>query len=472
MTKLEKNLHHLFKNVIMMSGTPDWVQQDITFKNQENECKCSPKLAMENGWICKPVLNLVNCSDEDWPAAVKAVFLREMEIYNESGKLFRPTILVNCGSIDEVARLRNKPWFKDNAGKLFHLISIHSHKLVTDDKTNIKQDLKAEIDGKQVEAEEAYNAIMDIDKCLDDLPVIVFQVAMIGEGINVKSFNAVITASNCDKTAMQQIGRAIRNFSVRKTHDVQVEKEIEELQKVKEVETEKVFLFLKRKKVVEKMKPVKVKKTSIVQQTETFTKVENGHANVYVINDNLKTLTKLVEGLGAYDLTHDCFSWGQKIDISTGSLPEERERADYSKMTADKWNDISIKLPEIKKVMDLARKHMQTSCFNSFFSGREDNDNNGTPDNIEFNELIKRKELEGWTCVWTGCKEKDKKHVDPIDIMQKFRERIMKCLDGKFFNELWMKHREAAFLYVVQDEETAKFLDTHLSQKTLDTFTM
>ena len=39
---------------------------------------------------------------------------------------------------------------------------------------------------------------------------------MIGEGINVKSFNSVITASNCDKTAMQQIGRAVRNFSIQK----------------------------------------------------------------------------------------------------------------------------------------------------------------------------------------------------------------------------------------------------------------
>lgn len=75
------NLASLFKNVITMSGTPDWVQQEMTAKNKENECKCSPKLAMENGWICKPSLNLVNCTESSWPAAVKAVLERELEIW-------------------------------------------------------------------------------------------------------------------------------------------------------------------------------------------------------------------------------------------------------------------------------------------------------------------------------------------------------------------------------------------------------
>ena len=216
MKKQDKNIANLFKNVITMSGTPDWVQREMTAKNRKNECKCSPKLAMENGWICKPVLNLVNCSDADWPSAIKAVFCREMKAYESNGKLFKPTILVNCKSIDDIANLREVPWFKDNVGKLFHLISIHSKKTVHDSSGSVK-DLCAEIDGKAVEAEEAYSAISDIDKQEDSLPVIVFQVQMIGEGINVKSFNAVVTASNCDKTAMQQIGRVLRNFYIKKT---------------------------------------------------------------------------------------------------------------------------------------------------------------------------------------------------------------------------------------------------------------
>ena len=280
MRKQDKNIAHLFKNVITMSGTPDWVQREMTSKNKKNECKCSPKLAMKNGWICKPVLNLVNCSDADWPAAVKAVFCRELKTYENNGKLFKPTILVNCKSIDDVANLREVPWFKDNAGKLFHLISIHSKKTVHDNAGLVK-DLCAEIDGKSVEAEEAYNVIASIDKQNDALPTIVFQVQMIGEGINVKSFNAVVTASNCDKTAMQQIGRVLRNFYVKKTV---VEKHEEKLDGF-------FNKLLKRTRVVE------------TQIEKTFSKVKDGTANVYVINDNLQTLTNLIVGLSNYDLT-------------------------------------------------------------------------------------------------------------------------------------------------------------------------
>jgi len=445
MKKSEKNLAHLFKNVIMMSGTPDWVQQKMTVKNPKNICKCSPKLAMDNGWICRPSLNLVNCSDEDWPAAVKAVYNREMEVYEKSGKIFRPTILVNCGSIDQVANLREKKWFKENAGKKFHLISIHSMKTVTDDKTNIKKDLSAEIDGKKVDAQAAYDAIMDIDKLEDSLPVLVFQVAMIGEGINVKSFNAVITASNCDKTAMQQIGRAVRNFSI--------EKEVVE-KTVKPLDTFWGKLFKKTVEVEELKK-------------KTFTKVNDGHANVYVINDNLKTLMNLVHGLNNFDLTSDCFSWGKKIDISTGSAVRILDEEDAAHEQKDKWNDMDEKDPEIVEVFTAVKKKILTSCFDTFFSGLEDNDGNGIPDDQEFREVVKKKDAEGWCEVWMN-----RKNADPVDLLDKFRERICKLLDNEEFMQLWKKSREAALEYAVQDPEMAEFLDTHLSEKTFANFMM
>ena len=450
MKKSEKNLAHLFKNVIMMSGTPDWVQLRMTVKNPQNVCKCSPKLAMENGWICKPTLSLVNCTDADWPAAVKAVYNREMKVYEETGKIFRPTILVNCGSIDQVANLREKKWFKDNAGKKFHLISIHSMKTVTDDKTNIKKDLSAEIDGKKVEAEEAYNAIMDIDKgeagrFKDSLPILVFQVQMIGEGINVKSFNAVITASNCDKTAMQQIGRAVRNFAV--------EREVVE----KTVRPSTTFWGKLFKKTVE-VEELKKK---------TFTKVNDGHANVYVINDNLKTLMNLVHGLNNFDLTSDCFSWGKKIDISTGSAVRILDEEDAAHEQKDKWNDISDKDPEIVEVFKEVKKKVLTSCFDMFFDGLEDNDGNGIPDNVEFEKIVKEKDAEGWCQVWMN-----RSNVSAVDLMEKFRERVCKLLDDEVFVELWKKSREAALEYAVQDRDMAKFLDTHLNEKTFANFMM
>ncbi len=443
MRKQDKNIAHLFKNVITMSGTPDWVQREMTAKNRKNECKCSPKLAMENGWICKPVLNLVNCSDADWPAAVKAVFYRELKTYESNGKLFKPTILVNCKSIDDVANLREVPWFKDNVGKLFHLISIHSRKTVHDNSGTVR-DLCAEIDGKAVEAEEAYNAISNIDKQEDNLPVVVFQVQMIGEGINVKSFNAVVTASNCDKTAMQQIGRVLRNFYVKKTV---VEKHEEKLDGF----FNKLF---KKTKVVE------------TQVEKTFSKVDDGTANVYVINDNLRTLTNLIVGLSNYDLTSSCFSWGDKLDINEGSSPGVLDEEDSAKLQKPSWNALDAVSPEIIEVLNTAKKKVLTACFDSFFDELEDNDGNGIPDAEEFKSLIEKKKSEGMVEVWAGKATRD----DPKEMMLRFRDWIMKQLDNDVFKLLWRKDRKSAFLYVVQDAEMAEFLNSHLSEKIIDSF--
>lgn len=439
------NLASLFKNVITMSGTPDWIQQEMTAKNKENECKCPPKLAIENGWICRPSLNLVNCTESSWPAAVKAVFERELEIWEANGKIFRPALLVNCKSIDEVHNLRNVDWFKENAGKLFHLISIHSKKSVHDRSTGSRAELCAEIDGKQVDAEEAYDEIVKIDKHAGDtLPVIVFQVQMIGEGINVKSFNSVITASNCDKTAMQQIGRAVRNFSIQKL--------VEE----KHEQTASSFWkrILGKKDIVEK------------KILKTFTKVNDGHANVYVINDNLKTLESLVVGLSNYDLTSDCFDWGKRIDIDSGSSPEILDEADSAKLQKSSWLPLDGTLPEIIEVMSGARKRILTSCFDRFFDELEDNDGNGIPDAEEFKSLIEKKKAEGMVEVWTGKETRD----DPREMMSRFKDWIMKLLDDDAFRLLWKKDKKTAFLYITQDEEMAEFLNTHLSDKIIDSF--
>lgn len=443
MRKQDKNIAHLFKNVITMSGTPDWVQREMTSKNKKNECKCSPKLAMENGWICKPVLNLVNCSDADWPAAVKAVFYRELKTYENNGKLFKPTILVNCKSIDDVANLREVPWFKDNAGKLFHLISIHSKKTVHDNAGLVK-DLCAEIDGKSVEAEEAYNVIASIDKQNDALPTIVFQVQMIGEGINVKSFNAVVTASNCDKTAMQQIGRVLRNFYVKKTV---VEKHEEKLDGF-------FNKLLKRTRVVE------------TQIEKTFSKVKDGTANVYVINDNLRTLTNLIVGLSNYDLTSSCFSWGDKLDINEGSSPGILDEEDSAKLQKPSWNALDAVSPEIIEVLNTAKKKVLTACFDSFFDELEDNDGNDIPDAEEFKSLIEKKKAEGMVEVWAGKATRD----DPREMMSRFKEWTMKLLDDDAFRLLWKKDKKTAFLYITNDGEMAEFLNTHLSDKIIDSF--
>jgi len=442
MKKQDKNLAHFFKNIIMMSGTPDSVQQEMSKKNRANECKCSPKLAMDNGWICKPSLNLVNCSESAWPNAVKAVFEREMKIWQENGHLFKPTILVNCKSIDAVACLREMPWFKNNAGKLFHLISIHSKKTVHDS-LGFTQDLAAEIDGRSVEADEAYEAVASIDSQEDSLPIIVFQVQMIGEGINVRSFNAVITASNSDKTAMQQIGRVLRDFTVKKT--------------VVEKHEEKLDGFFNRL----------FKKTRVVetQVEKTFTKVKDGTSNVYVINDNLKTLTDLIVNLSNYDLTSSCFSWGDKIDINDGGAPEVLDEADSAKLLTPEWTSLDEKNPQIIEVLNTAKKKIRDIATYSFLFNAEDNDGNGIPDVEELDALLDEERASGYVEAWTG--RKNAKAETAID---KFNRIMSKMMLDPTFKSLWAKSRKAAIGLIVQNPKMVEFFDTHMNEKMLDSF--
>lgn len=443
MKKSEKNLASLFKNVLLMSGTPDWVQQEATKANRENECKCSPKTAMENGWICKPILNLISCTDSMWPQAVKAVYDRELRRWEESGKIFRPTILVNCSSIDDIVNLRRRPWFAENAGKLFHLISIHSNKRVRDKESNKFEDLEAEIDGQTVEAEEAYNVISKIDDQEDDLPVIVFQVKMIGEGINVRSFNAVVTASNCEQTAMQQIGRAVRNFFITRT----VEEE-------REVPASGFFSRLLKKTAKEK-----------VQVEKTFSKVKDGQANVYVINDNLKTLRDLIVGLNSLELTDDCFTWGKRLDFCTGSSPESVDEIEAI-LGEDRWEEMSTDNPDISEVMTNVNSIVLVEKLESFLSGEEDNDGDGIPDSEEFKTLISVKHKSGLTEVWTGKKTLPSSH----DLLMTFKDLIVKFLRDDVNRLAWKTCRLDCLAMLLQDRPMAKFLDDHLKEEVFKHF--
>src|SRR5574344_2177687 len=90
-----------FKNIIFMSGTPAAFQRELSKTWSKNVCSCSPKDAMENDWICKPTLNLVKGNtDTDWSRAIVAVLNREKAICKK--EVFKPRLMVNCGSIDAI----------------------------------------------------------------------------------------------------------------------------------------------------------------------------------------------------------------------------------------------------------------------------------------------------------------------------------------------------------------------------------
>ena len=66
--------------------------------------------------------------------------------------------------------------------------------------------------------------------------------------------------------------------------------------------------------------------------------------------------------------------------------------------------------------------------------------------------------------LWAGKASKD----DPKEMMMRFKDWIMKLLDDDVFKTLWHKDRKSAFLYVVQDAEMAEFLNSHLSDKAIE----
>lgn len=296
-------------NVMLMSGTPSAFQIELTSQYNTNECACAPKTAMDNGWICRPTLNLVNGHFDIWPAAIVAALNREVKLC--AGEKFSPRIMVNCSSIDDIKHLLELDYFKDNMGKKFHLITLHSDKDYSED--NIAKTVKPTIDGVMVSAEEAYSKIEAIDDnkaFKDKLPILVAQVQMLGEGINVKSFNAIITASNSHKTAMQQIGRCVRNYF-----------------------------------------------------WDGAEKVKDGHANVYIINENIASVHGLLSNLQQFHLTHDCFTWGHKIDINNGSSNESIEE-ELEELNKSVWKKIDEENdPEIIILMgQVNKRYEKTIC--------------------------------------------------------------------------------------------------------------
>lgn len=140
-----------------------------------------------------------------------SVINREIEICRNV--VFKPTILVNFPGIDDIAQFVKIPKIQNRIGVDFHLVTIYSIKSYKDN--NALSEVKCVIDNREVKSSEAYETIESIDNDFfqDRLPIIVCQVDMIGEGINVKSFNAVITSSNSDKKVMQQVGRGMRDYT-------------------------------------------------------------------------------------------------------------------------------------------------------------------------------------------------------------------------------------------------------------------
>lgn len=287
------SLIHWFKNIMLLSGTPAAYQKDLTKAFPKNVCSCPLNLAIHESWVCSPVLNLVkhdlDSAEKIYSNAVIQVVKHEQKLNPANGV----RLLVNFNSIDEIAYFTRDNYIKENKGKLFHIYTIHSGKTFND-KQYASSSLfglteRPMIDDVEMSSGEVYDRLGGNDekniKGLDELkfnkPVIVCQVGMIGEGINISSFNSVITKSNSDTTAMQQIGRVLRRFNGKE------------------------------------------------------------RPNVYCLYDNVDSLEYLLSNLWhEHNLTDDCFSWGDKIDVKTGSTLEDKTEKETADMATNGWEKI------------------------------------------------------------------------------------------------------------------------------------
>lgn len=431
-------------NVMLMSGTPAAYQRDLSIQYKRNVCACPPKVAIENKWVCKPNLNLVCGNASALPGAIVAVLNREKKICRN--EVFMPRIMINCNSIDDISSLYSIDWFKDNVGKTCHFISLHSSKMFENDdgKAVIAEPM---IDGVKVTADEAYKAIESIDAneyFHDALPVLVAQVAMLSEGINVNSFNAIITSSNSDRTAMQQIGRCIRNYKFKGKN-----------------------------------------------------KVNDGHANVYVLTDNIQSIFGLLKNLEEYDLTDECFDWGERLDICTGAGIEQADGV--ARLHDTDWQPIDIANDlEIIEIIDKFNSKMFKNAMNLMYKdwcpGDNDSDGNNYIDKLE--TLLEEIERSGILKIWSSksfskseskkarkdfekVKKLDKKekteevkkarkNIKPIPSFEIYKSWILaiwNAMSEESNRKLWKISHKLAITRILGNAKVAEFLDHHMNDK-------
>lgn len=429
-----------------MSGTPAAYQREWSEEWKKNVCSCPPKMAMDNGWICRPRLNLVvGDTETQWARATAAVLNREKAIC--ASEVFKPRLMVNCSSIDDVKRLVDLPWFRERVGKEFHMVTLHSKKGYSDD--GVLKFAEPTIDCMSVESDKAYDAIEHIDDnrfFKDDLPIIVAQVQMLGEGINVSSFNSILTVSNSHKTAMQQIGRCVRNYRIGNDD-----------------------------------------------------KVKNGHANVYVMTDNLASVKNLLINLNEYDLTDECFSWGDRIDIPTGSGLEIPDDAEALELNNAAWEEIDpnhdIEIVDMTEAVDKKLYRQKESAFVASLLTCD-------KDRVELEELLKRptvadkikllglkggggdtstKKIVGTAerpAVQATKKPACGKKSKPAHTLL-VEEFIMLCLrkiksirhESDFMQRLWNVDKRKCVAATLQSNEIAAFLIEHIPADKLDKVT-
>ena len=287
-----EELSSYFNVSVLMSGTPSPFQEN---KHKEISTKVdySIRNAIFDDIICKPTLNVINGYDDEsyLASAINSILLNEKYLHKSP---FKPRVLVCARSIDAINSVVNN--VKD-----CHIITLHSTKTVFNDNNEI-ENIVPTIDGIEKSANETMKIIEELDKKEnyfgDDLPIVVFQVDMISEGVNIKSFNSVLITTHSDVKQMQQIGRVLRDIKF-----------------------------------------------------NGHSKKDEDNVNIYAAVSNKEDLAELLIKLEEYDLTDDVFKWGKITNVCNGSSPKNDEDA---LAFLNVWEQIDevLNIEEILKLRD------------------------------------------------------------------------------------------------------------------------
>ena len=231
----EKNtIQDFFQFIMPMTATPAAYQVAIMehLNYKANTIVCSFKESLDNGWILKPSVyaicsNFYNDNKKFYTGLAVIIENTINEFKNKYNQQLR--MIVNCTSIEQIHEICSGKFFQENMGKTFNVCKLHSRKKV-EDKNGDETELTCGINNIIVNAkitkeffkkcDERENTInhlendmfsLDKNNKIDmSLPMIIFQVDMISEGLNLNSVNATVITTTEHRKAMQQLGRPVR----------------------------------------------------------------------------------------------------------------------------------------------------------------------------------------------------------------------------------------------------------------------
>lgn len=437
--------------IMLMSGTPDNIQCDLTksahFYKNVQKCECSYKEAIKEKYIVRPNLYLVKCGRViDLPSAVLTVLESEIKICN--AEKFPVRFLNCCSSIDEINELSKHKNILSKIGKEFHIINLHSDKKVRNSE-NEYEIISSTIDGIECDSKKVFSNYLEaLDKNTafnDTMPVLINQVDMISEGINVKSINSVMLSCKSPKKAAQQIGRAIRHWSYNGRE-----------------------------------------------------KIKDGHANIYLFYDNKADIVTLFDNLEKEEtLTSDCFQWQAIVDISNGSTIQTDDNDNVPELNNFQWNKIESKIIEeirsgIKDTINFNEKNKRIAQLFSVDLDIDDKDGNGISDTLEeivdsiFNNLNEEERCIFYSSSWkapknnstTGKSSNSSKNtnsnITKLELYNNFIHNVFDTIKNQINNHQTIKYcyeidyKSTIQAILVKYPEFVEYLLQHCSKENID----